>query len=278
MAFYVVLAHAAAAVLLGSGYFRRYRMARPPLGVVNLFDIALVLGLIVLLPYLYLALPPWLVTMFLAVVALSLLYFLGEPVFSSRWAVWLAALLLVGGDIASAYGFGGLSAPFFAVNNVVVVLVAVGAANLWAQSGMRARDAAVLAGALTLYDFIFTSQLTLMADLFEHVAGLPLAPMVGWPLGGLWLGLGLGDLLLATLFPLVMRKAYGKTAGVAAVIIALAAILFVLILPLLGFIEAVFPVMVVLGPLSVIQYLYWHSRGPERTTWQYLTAEPLKES
>jgi hypothetical protein len=102
--------------------------------------------------------------------------------------------------------------------------------------------------------------------------------MVGWPLGGLWLGLGLGDLLLATLFPLVMRKAYGKTAGVAAVIIALAAILFVLILPLLGFIEAVFPVMVVLGPLSVIQYLYWHSRGPERTTWQYLTAEPLKES
>jgi hypothetical protein len=42
----------------------------------------------------------------------------------------------------------------------------VGAANLWAQSGMRARDAAVLAGALTLYDFIFTSQLTLMADLF----------------------------------------------------------------------------------------------------------------
>ena len=32
-AFWVVLGHAAAAVVLGSAFFRRYRVARPPVGV-----------------------------------------------------------------------------------------------------------------------------------------------------------------------------------------------------------------------------------------------------
>lgn len=37
-----------------------------------------------------------------------------------------------------------------------------------------------------------------------------------------------------------------------------------------------FPVMPVLGPLMILQYAYWaHRRGRERTTWQYLEAEPL---
>ena len=39
----------------------------------------------------------------------------------------------------------------------------------------------------------------------------------------------------------------------------------------------IFPVMVVLGPLMVLQYAYWRRRrGVERTTWQYLQVEPLR--
>ena len=35
--------------------------------------------------------------------------------------------------------------------------------------------------------------------------------------------------------------------------------------------------MVVLGPLMVLQYAYWRRRcGKERTTWQYLQAEPVR--
>jgi hypothetical protein len=33
--------------------------------------------------------------------------------------------------------------------------------------------------------------------------------------------------------------------------------------------------MVALGPLTVAQYLAWRRRGRERTTWEYLRAEPL---
>ena len=62
-----------AAALLG-GYFRRYAVTRPPIGVFNLWDIAIMIGGIVLVPYLYLLLPIWLVASLLALAILSVLY------------------------------------------------------------------------------------------------------------------------------------------------------------------------------------------------------------
>jgi hypothetical protein len=41
--------------------------------------------------------------------------------------------------------------------------------------------------------------------------------------------------------------------------------------------QGLFPVMVVLGPLMLLQYLYWRRRrGQERTMWQYLQEEPMQ--
>jgi hypothetical protein len=143
---------------------------------------------------------------------------------------------------------------------------------------MRARDLAVLAGALVVYDFVATSLLPLTDALIDRLAGLPFTPVVAWPTGdGRWLGLGLGDLLLATLAPLVLRKAYGRAAGLVALALALGTVGGLLALPALGLFTATFPVMVVLGPLIVLQYAYWaRRRGPERTTRQYLRDEPLR--
>ena len=58
LALVVVLGLAAGAAMLGSAYFRRYAMTRPPLGVFSLADIAIMLVSIILVPFLYLALPP----------------------------------------------------------------------------------------------------------------------------------------------------------------------------------------------------------------------------
>jgi hypothetical protein len=117
-----------------------------------------------------------------------------------------------------------------------------------------------------------------MTNLFDHLADLPLTPLVAWPIEagitGQWLAIGLGDLLLATVFPLVMRKAYGQQAGLAALVLAVTALASALALPALDLLQTAFPVMVVLGPLMGLQYLYWRRRcGPERTTWQYIQAE-----
>ena len=275
----IVLAFAAAAVWFAWLYFRRFVVVRPPLGVFNLRDIAMMLGFIILVPFLDLALPLWMVGGLLLVGGLSTLYFMWEPVLHPLWARWLATVFLVGLDVAAWLWLGKTSPWWHAINNVFVILCVVGITNLWAQSGMKARDAAILGGALALYDLVATALLPLMGDLFTRLAELPLTPLVAWPIGGAgqWAGIGLGDLLLAAAFPLVMRKAFGRPAGLAAMAIGLGAIAALILDPIWGLHVEIFPVMVVLGPLMVLQYAYWRRRrGQERTTWQYLQAEPLR--
>jgi hypothetical protein len=205
----VILAHAVAALLLSWLYFARWRIARPPLGVFNLTDVAIMLGGILLVPYLYLVVPLWLVAAVLGLAALSAIYITWEALLRARWATWLASLGLVGADVAAALAFGPTSVPFLLTNNVVLIVVVVGTANLWAQAGMKARDAALLGAGLVVYDFVATFQLPLMSDLIERLASLPFAPLVAWPAGESWAGVGLGDLLVAAVFPLVVRKAFG---------------------------------------------------------------------
>jgi hypothetical protein len=270
----VVLGLAVATVLLSWLYFRRYRVTRPPIGVFNLIDIAYMIGGIVLVPYLYLVLPTWMVATLLAVGAASVLYFVWEPVLPSRLLVWLAALAFVGADIWASIQFGAVSDQFFLINNVVLLLMVVGLTNLWAQSGMSAREVAILGAFLAIYDLTATWLLPLMTDMITRLAALPFTPMMGWGVNSTntWVGLGLGDLLLVSVFPLVMRKAFGKSAGITALVIGLATLIALMLMP----IAQVFPVMIVLGPLMVLQYLYWmRQRGRERTSWQYHQDEPL---
>jgi hypothetical protein len=269
-AFYIVLGFTAAAMMGGWGYFRRFQVTRPPIGVMTLGDVAVMVAATVVVPYLYLALPLWLVAGFFALGVLCVLYTVAEPVLRAGWAIWLVALVMLGADIGTNVQFGATRLPFLLANNVVLTLVIVGVANLWAQSGTKARDVAVLAGALAIYDAIATSFLPITTDLFHHLADMPLAPTLAWGSGSDRLGIGLGDVLLATVFPLVMHKAFGQTAGVVAGGLSLSAIaILATILELLDSGVAI-PVMVALSPLMILQYCYWIRRqGAERTTWQY---------
>jgi hypothetical protein len=282
--YWVVLGHAAAAVLLGTAFFRRYRVARPPVGVFDRGDVALLLGAVVLAPLLYLALPRWAAAGLLGLGVLGALLVVLEPVLGAgrgardRWGarlVWPLALALLAADAVAALHPGVPAPAALVVNNAVLVLAVVGVTNLWAQSGLKAREAAVLAGALAVYDAVATAWLPLTDALLGRLAGLPFAPLVAWPgdPGG-GLGIGLGDLLLATVVPLVLRKAYGPRAGAAAVALAVAPLAGLLALLDLGLVRATIPAMVVLGPLTVAQYLVWRRRGVERTTREYLRAEP----
>src|SRR4051794_40126387 len=98
-----VLAYAIGAALLGWGYARRYRVARPPLGVIGPGDVAALLVGAILVPPLYLALPRWLVAGLLAAMALGVLHLFFEPLAWHPRAAWGAPLLLVGADLAVAH-------------------------------------------------------------------------------------------------------------------------------------------------------------------------------
>ncbi len=272
-AFYIVLGFTAGAVLAGWGCFLRFQLARPPLGVMTLGDVAVMIAATVIIPYLYLALPLWLVAGLFALGALCVLYTMGESVLRARWAIWLVALVLLGSDAGTNLAFGTASFPFFLVNNLVLTLVIVGVANLWAQSGTKARDIALLAGALAVYDLIATFFLPVTTALFHHLAGMPFTPELAWSSGGDRLGVGLGDVLLATVFPLVMHKAFSEVAGLVAAGLSVSAIaLTAAVVELLG-IWVTIPMMAALGPLMILQYCYWMRRqGTERTMRQYIAA------
>jgi hypothetical protein len=272
----VVLGNVAAVVLLSWAYFRRYRLARPPIGVMNLRDVAAMIGAVILVPYLYLVLPLWLVAGLFVMLALSVLIAVGEPVLANRPLLWVAILAVVGADVGTGLRSGTVGLPFLALNDIVLTVLVVGLTNLWAQSGMRARDVAILAGVLSLYDMVATGRLPLTTDLMARLAGLPLAPLVAWGMGSARLEVGLGDLLLAAVFPLVMRKAFGRAAGRTALVVTLGTMGTLLVVLALRGEPVALPTMTVLGPLMVVQYVWWVRRsGVERTTWQYRQAEAL---
>jgi hypothetical protein len=254
----VVLAFSLLTILLGWGYFHHYRVRRPPIGVFNLWDVMFMLGGIVLVPYLYLVLPPWLVAGLLGLAAIGVLSFTLGALTDRAVLIWLPILALALADLFALRYTGAHSRAFFVANNAVQVLVVVGIANLWAQSGLKARDAAILGVALALYDLVFTVHLPVMNALFTRLDGLPFAPLVGWSWGnGQWIAIGVGDLLLATVFPLVMRRAYGRRAGLIALVIAGVALVALFMLLLLGLLRTTFPAMVVLGPLMAAQVVVW---------------------
>jgi hypothetical protein len=276
----MVLSVVTATVLGSAIYFRRYRMSRPPFGLINLRDALIGLVGLVALPYLYLSAPRWLVAGIIGLAVLAAVYFALEPVLPSRAIRWGVCAALVGGDLVLGLAGSTTSAGFLLVNNAVMLVVALGTANLWAQSGVRARDVAVLAAGLAAYDLVATWQFTVMFDLMLRLTQLPLVPMIAWNLAepATALQLGLGDLLLVTLFPLVARKAFGVVAGTTAALVGIATVAVTVGLLATGLLGTTIPVMVFLGPLTVGQYVFWRRRGPERTTRQYLLAEPLTVS
>jgi hypothetical protein len=274
-ALWVVLGGTAAAVWASWLYFGRWRIARPPIGVFGGGDVAAMLVGIVLVPYLYLALPAWLVVALLGLGLGGVLYPLIEAVRPSSRLVWPAVTLVLGADVSAWAVFGAGSAPFLAANGVVVVAAVVGVTNLWAQAAMRPAHAAGLAAGLTLYDAAATWGLGQMAELYGRLGALPFAPLLAWPAQpGRWLGIGLGDLLLAAVVPLVFRRVYGHGAGMLALTAGLATLAMLVVLSHVGATGVTFPAVVVLGPLIVAQYLGWRAGGrTDRSVWQWRLAE-----
>src|SRR5260370_288548 len=91
----VVLLCAICAVLGGWGYFRRYGVSRPPIGVFNGKDILLMVLCVILLPLLYLLLPLWLAAGLLLLAASSVCCFTLSPVLRAHWATWVSVLVLL---------------------------------------------------------------------------------------------------------------------------------------------------------------------------------------
>jgi hypothetical protein len=270
-----ILALVTATTAIAWTYFRRFELMRPPIGVFNGRDVLLMLVAVTVVPLLYLVLPIAIVATLVAAIAFNILYFGCEAAVRRRAAALAIAATIVGGNVAVTAAFGAGTVPTVVTNDVALVLVAAVVANMLAQAGMSARNLALLAAGLTVYDVAATSFMSLMEDVLIRLFELPFAPLLLWREGENLLGLGLGDVLLLALAPLVFRKAFGRRAGAVAAAVGFCVTTIVLALVRSGVLEVAVPVVLALGPLTIVQYLVWRRRaGAERTTREYLVAEP----
>lgn len=256
-------------------YFRRFHPARPPLGVFNRTDVIVLLAGLVAVPHLYLVLPAWIAAAFLAVGMLSILTLALQPILARPALRWGTVGVLLLADVLLAISAGAASPTFMLVNDLVLLLAVVGTAAFWAQSGMGATDLVLLVVGVMAYDLFATTQVSVMEEILRRLSTVPFVPLVSWGEPGRVLSAGLGDLLVASVFPLVMRKAFGRKAGFIGLVSALAVMVAMLSWLYLAQAHVLIPAMAVLGPLMLAQIAYWQRRGTERRTWEYLLAEPL---
>ncbi|MFJ3216969.1 hypothetical protein ACIPLC_13750 [Kitasatospora sp. NPDC086801] len=253
-------------------YLVRVRMPRPPVGVYTSSDIAVLCVGVVLAPLLYVNLPGVVVSALFGLVLCLAVQFTLAPVLSGRWA-WGLALVAAGVTAACS----GHPVAVRAGTDVMLAVAVVGVANLWTQSGMRSAHAAALAAVLSCYDLVATTLTQVTAHFVTQVQGRPFAPMLVLTGGSPPVAVGLGDLLLLVLYPLVAAKAFGRTAALLAAAAGVVVTSAVSALFALGALTEGFPLLTALGPLIVVQHVVWSRRlGGERTTarWRAGTESP----
>jgi hypothetical protein len=267
----VVCAGAVLAVLAAVAFFRRIGLQRPAIGTFNGRDVVVLFVFIVTLPVLYLAVPHYLLAGFLCLTFTSALYIGYRPVVPRSW-LWLAIAGLLGADMALAAVMGNrvsLWQAYWIVNSAIMMLAVAAVANLYIQGGMRLRHVAWFALGLAVYDPVFSFVFPITDQLANRFAGFALDPSMGFRFGPHIQNIGVGDLLVFTLFVLAAYRGYGRVgAWVAALAVVVVGGIVPVVLPSLvsglntegGF---VIPVQTFFGPAAFLIYLWLARRGTE---------------
>jgi hypothetical protein len=265
-------------------YFRRVRMDRPAVGTFNARDVVILLIFIGVLPFVYGWLPVPLVTCLLAITFASALYIGYRPLLGSA-GIWLAIGLLFGLNIwSSNHTMGTIPGwqLWYTLQSIVVGLTAIAVSNLYLQGGMKLRHVAWLALGLAFYDVLFAAYYPLTGSLIARYITHPLTPVLGMRFGEVDYAVGLGDLLVYSLFFVAAYKAYGARAAAiaASVVVVMGGFVTAFIPFLFNFTNANLDVLVpaqsLFGPVAFVTYL-WMKRhyGRERTMAEYLASQDV---
>lgn len=265
----VAMAFVLATLIAARSYLRHVVARRPPVGVFNRSDTGALLVGVVVMPFAYLAMPTQVAVPVFGLVIVAIVAVTLGPVFGhSGWA-WLVAGALGAADLGLAAVAGSRSPAQLLVNAVLLCVAIVGIANVWVQSGMRGRHLIVVAVALTVYDTVATALFPITFNLFTHLGAGPFAPFLAWWSGIHGVIIGLGDLLVATLFVIVVEKGFGSRAAMAAFASVAITIGIMAALAVTDTVRGVAPSMWVLGPVIVAHTAYLTRRRAERTVAQY---------
>jgi hypothetical protein len=260
-------------------YFRRIRMERPAIGVFNRRDVGVLFALLLTVPLVYLNLPRWMTTTLLGITFFTACSFGLRPLLRPA-AVWLTVGFLLGLDIWTGNNLLGSVEGwqiYWLENSVIVLIAAVSVSNLYVQGGMQLRHVAWFAAALAVYDVVFTEVWPVTIQLVQGFLGYPLDPSIGMRVGFDNVAVGLGDLLVYSLFTIAALKAYGPAAGrfALALVVLFGSVVPALVPLVLDFVDprtldVLVPAQAWFGPAAYLGYRWLrHKHGPERTMGQF---------
>lgn len=257
------------------------RIERPAIGTFNYRDITVLLIFIILLPFLYAALPAWAITCFLAVTFAASLSFGYRPLLRPG-LLWLLIGLLLGANIYESHRMLGTvlgwQVWWFELD-ILVIAGVVAVANLYVQGGMRLQHVVYFVPGLAVYDVFSALVINVTAVLVANFLGQPLDPMFGMRFATANYAIGIGDLVVYALFTLACYKAYGKVAARVAASIAI--VFGAAAPPLAGFAltlidfrgDILVPSQALFAPAAFLAYLWMRRRyGRERTMAEYLAS------
>ncbi|WP_327350710.1 hypothetical protein [Streptomyces sp. NBC_01304] len=269
----VTLGISVGVALAGVAFFRRFTLPRPAVGAFNGNDMVIMMAFVVALPFLYLALPGWLLPFFLGLTLIGGLAVTWGAVIRPGRLRWLLILGLTIADWITARAAENdptNATPYWLVNSIMIVMMAVGAANMNAQGGLQLRHVSRFALALAVYDIFFATVVPITQKLFNAVQGYAYAPSAGIRIGDLGAVVGMGDLLVYALYTTVAYKSYGRRGlAVALGLVAVFGGLLPPMTPLLvealtGELPTMIPAQIYFGPAAFVGYLVLRRSGPER--------------
>lgn len=268
-------------------YLRHVRMERPGIGTFKGRDIAILTVFLATLPLLYIHLPRVVLTSFLAVTFIASISIGLKPLLKPA-QVWFVVGGLIGLNIWLARTMLGTVHGwqiYWAEDAILVVLGAASVANLYVQGGMKLKHVASFALTLAFYDVVFTTAFPVTDALAEDFLGFPLDPSVGMRFGIANAALGLGDLLVYSLFFCASFKAYGrkgaKLAGGLVMLFGVAgpsyASLVVDVLDARG--DRIIPAQAIFGPAAFLAYRWMRKHwGRERTMKEFLESDDMPQA
>ncbi|MFL6113413.1 MAG: hypothetical protein ACJ786_18940 [Catenulispora sp.] len=268
-------------------YLRRVRMERPGIGTFKGRDIAVLTVFLATLPLLYIHLPRVVLTSFLAVTFIASISIGLKPLLKPA-QVWLVVGGLIGLNIWLARTMLGTVLGwqiYWAEDAILVVLGAASVANLYVQGGMKLRHVASFALTLAVYDTVFTTAFPVTDALAQEFLGFPLDPSVGMRFGIANAALGLGDLLVYSLFFCASFKAYGrKSAKLAGSLVMVFGVIAPSYAPLLINVmdargDRIIPAQAIFGPVAFFAYRWMRKHwGRERTMKEFLESDDVPQA
>lgn len=277
----VAMAGTAIACWAALYYFRRVRIERPPIGTFNVRDITILLTIILLLPFLYAALPAWAITCFLIVTFAGSLS-IGYRQVLRPGLLWALIGLLLGANIYESHFMMGTVLGWqvwWIELDILVIAGVVAVSNLYIQGGMRLSHVVYFALALAVYDLFASQVINVTAVLVEKFIGQPLDPTFGMRIQVANYGIGIGDLLVYAIFTIACYKAFGRAAARIAAVVAVmfgaaAPSLVTFLVALIDFRnDILIPSQAFFAPAALVAYLWMRRKyGRERTMAEYMAS------